>query len=385
MQREPVSESDADRLTALVDIGREFCSSLSITQVLNTVIDRVIAIMHAERGILVMADENGELVVKVARNINRGTIEKDDFKISRGLVEQVAQERKPLLSNDATQDPRFDRYGSVMLHSIRSIMAVPMELKDRLVGVLYIDNRIQSGLFEDKDLRFLNALASLAAVAIENAHHYERTKDIVVALANAIEAKDQYTGGHIDRVARMAVAIGKAMGIQGDELQELEMSSILHDVGKIGIDDRILRKPSMLDPEERAIMEMHPVIGATIVQPIPLSAKVKSSVRHHQERWDGKGYPDRLAGEAIPLFARITAVADAWDTITSNRPYRAGRPVEVAVNEIKKCGGTQFDPQVVEAFLRVMESEDPISFTQAAGTPETHLAAADETASFPLR
>jgi HD-GYP domain-containing protein (c-di-GMP phosphodiesterase class II) len=155
------------------------------------------------------------------------------------------------------------------------------------------------------------------------------------------------------------------MGLAGEALHELEMSSILHDVGKIGIDDKILRKPGMLDPDEREAMEQHPVIGAAIIDPIPLSDSVKRSVRHHQERWDGKGYPDRLEGEAIPLYARITAVADAWDTITSNRPYRNGRSVEVAVPEITRCSGTQFDPTVVDAFLRVVARVDAQQFTQA--------------------
>ncbi len=368
MSNQNVTEArlEPDRLAALVDIGRDFCSSLDIEDVLSVVIDRVISMLRAERGFLVLVDErNGGLLVKVARNINASTIDEENFMISRGIINKVAEEKEPILSSDATTDPRFDTFGSVALHSIRSIMCVPLIFKERLVGLLYVDNRIQTGVFQPRDLRLLTAIGQQAAVAIENARHYERIKNIVVALANAIEAKDQYTGGHVDRVAMMAVEIGREMGLRGEALYELEMTSILHDVGKIGIDDRILRKPGMLDAEERDIMEQHPSIGASIIEPIPIAEDVKRSVRYHQERWDGKGYPERLAGESIPLYARITAVADAWDTITSNRPYRNGRPGDIAIREITRCSGTQFDPAVVTAFLRVVDRIDIEQYTEA--------------------
>lgn len=354
----PHASLDTDHLTLLLEIGRDFCSSLQIDEVLTRVLDKVIDITRAERGFLMLADpRSGELVVRQARNMDQQNIDEDERNISQNLVQKVAREGVPVLTNNAMEDPRFSAYGSIAIHALRSIMCVPLQMRNETFGVIFVDNRISSGIFKQKDLVFLSAIAHQAAIAIDNARKHESTKEVVVALANAIEAKDRYTGGHVDRVTILALEIGRAMTLDEAQLHNLEMAAILHDVGKIGIEEAVLTKAGMLNPEERRHMETHPMIGESIVKPLHnLPEAVKASILHHQERWDGRGYPGGLKGDAIPIYARIVAVSDTYDAMTTTRPYRAALPRDVAINEIKKNGGSQFDPGVVDAFLRVMDT-----------------------------
>lgn len=183
----------------------------------------------------------------------------------------------------------------------------------------------------------------------------------IQALAAAVDAKDPYTQGHSQRVADYATALARHVGASQPELDLLHTTGTLHDVGKIGVPDAILKKPGRLDDEERAIMETHPVLGEVIVRKAPQLAATLPGVRHHHERWDGKGYPDGLAGEAIPLMARYLALADTFDAMTSDRPYRKGLSLEIALTEIRKGAGTQFDPDLAPAFIELIQQTQPLA------------------------
>ncbi len=172
----------------------------------------------------------------------------------------------------------------------------------------------------------------------------------VRALSNAVEARDAYTRKHAERVTAYGMEIARALGLSVTDAPELEFGFLLHDIGKLGIPDSILYKPGELTPEERALMVQHPVVGAEIVRDIEFLARPMHVVRHHHERWDGSGYPDGLAGEEIPLSARVFAVADVLDALTSDRPYRSASPLHVARKMILAESGTHFDPRVIEAF-----------------------------------
>lgn len=346
---------DSRHLATLLAVERTFNSSLEIDDVLNSVMDRVVELLKAERGFIMLLENERQLMVRVARGIDKSTIKSDDFKVSSNIINQVVVEKKPILSSNAMDDPRFDAFGSVSLHSIRSILCVPMISKERVVGVIYVDNRIKTGVFKKSDLQLIDAISYHAATAIENARLYGNLKNAVRTLANAIEARDSYTRGHVERVSRYSLEIAKELNLPKMELNEIEISSILHDVGKIGIPDTILKKPSALTAEEREIMKNHTIQGKAIVEPIDLSSRIKAGILYHQEKFDGSGYPEGLKGTDIPLFARILAVADAYDAMRSDRPYRKRLPQEVAIAEMKKHTGAQFDPVVVEAFLRVLQ------------------------------
>lgn len=213
--------------------------------------------------------------------------------------------------------------------------------------------------------------------------------DALLSLANAIEARDGYTGGHVERVTGYAVATGKQLGLCDESLKHLWVSGLLHDVGKIGVPDSILSKPGKLTPEEYRIMQRHPEIGAAIMRRSTFLRPAVAGVLHHQERWDGKGYPAGLREMEICIEGRILAVADTFDAIISSRPYRCERSVEEAVAELRRCSGTQFDPHVVEAFVRAMEGGFPEEATapplrraprassgRNAGDPEVDVPAA---------
>ena len=179
----------------------------------------------------------------------------------------------------------------------------------------------------------------------------------VRALANAVEARDAYTGKHAERVAAYGIAIARAGGLSLADDPQIEFGFLLHDVGKVAVPDAILFKPEPLDGPERDVMERHAEIGWEILRDVTFLGEAKLVVRHHHERWDGDGYPDRLAGEDIPLAARVFSVADTFDALTTDRPYRTAMPIEVAREIISEAAGTQFDPAIVEAFGKVPDEE----------------------------
>jgi len=184
--------------------------------------------------------------------------------------------------------------------------------------------------------------------------------DTVAALANAVDAKDHYTQGHSQAVSRIAAQIAREMGLSDGLIEEVRLGGILHDIGKIGVPETVLNKPSRLTAEEYELMKSHAPLGARILEPLKVKAieRIRGMVRHHHEMVDGTGYPDNLRGEKIPLGARIITVADCFDTMVSDRAYKPGRTVKEALEELRRCRGTQFDSNIVDAFARSLEITD---------------------------
>jgi len=178
--------------------------------------------------------------------------------------------------------------------------------------------------------------------------------ETVRALASAIDARDPYTGGHVDRVAAYSTVLGREVGWDEDDLRVLEVGALLHDIGKIAVADAILRKNGPLDDAEWLQMRKHPVLGADLVGGLPSLGRARPAVLHHHERYDGRGYPAGLAGEDIPAIARVVTIADAFDAMLTDRPYRKGLPLEVATEELERCSGSQFDPAFTAAFLEAI-------------------------------
>lgn len=179
----------------------------------------------------------------------------------------------------------------------------------------------------------------------------------IQALVSSLEIKDRYTKGHAKRVTEYAMEIGTRLGLSGDDLRDLYFGAILHDIGKIGVHEQVLNKPGSLDSEEIDQVQKHPYDGTTVIEGLENLRHIIPTVRHHHERWDGQGYPDRLRGENIPLHARIVAVADAYDAMTSDRAYRSALPGEHVLQELREGRGTQFDPQVVDVFLVILREQ----------------------------
>ncbi len=276
---------------------------------------------------------------------------------------------EPVLSDPAALEPLLANAPHVQIRGrqldrllapqaagrVRTLLSVPLRKGGRLLGILNAYSRKKRGAFLPRDEKALLVLGDRAASSLENALLYadlENTfRETIQGLALALETKDAYTHGHSENVTRLCEATARAMGLDDGFCATLHQAGILHDIGKIGISSAILNKPGRLTPEEYEIIKSHPAMGKRILEPISFLRDVVPIVYHHHERYDGKGYPEGLAGEEIPLASRIMAVADTYDAMTSDRAYRKGLSEELAVAELKRCAGTQFDPECVEAFL----------------------------------
>ncbi len=246
-----------------------------------------------------------------------------------------------------------------------------MTIEGEIIGVVEAVNKKGGGAFDAHDCELLTAVASAAATAVHKARLYRDLDQLffatIQALANAIEAKDEYTRGHSERIREFSTAIAGEMGITERELRDLTIAALLHDVGKIGVPEAVLRKEGKLTDDEYARVKRHPDIGADMLGSITQLAGAIPGIRFHQERYDGKGYPSGIAGTAIPLFARIIAVADTFDAMTSDRPYRKGLPEETALGELERGAGVQFDPACVEAMARAYEKGRIVGQSRRAG------------------
>jgi HD-GYP domain-containing protein (c-di-GMP phosphodiesterase class II) len=231
-------------------------------------------------------------------------------------------------------------------------------VSNKFVGVIEVINKCEGGSFSETDLEIITPVASIAAIAIENAKLHEEVtegcKMTIKALAATIDAKDPYTRGHSQRVMEYALIGAYSLKLSADDIEAIEYGAILHDTGKIGIPDNILNKSGPLNMDERKIMIQHPVIGANIIKGIPFLDKAWEFVLHHHERYDGQGYPDRIASHQTPIGNRLISVADTFDSMTTNRAYRAALTREQAVFELLRYSGTQFCPIAVNAFISAL-------------------------------
>jgi putative nucleotidyltransferase with HDIG domain len=267
---------------------------------------------------------------------------------------RVINSREPSLYNEPDPDFTSDE------ESIRSSICQPLMAKGKVLGALAVVRIKNPHYFTQGQLTGLDLLASKAAGAIENSTLYDNLKEsyiaTVQALANAIEARDQYTRGHTERVYLLSEILARELGWGEEQLGDLKMGGLLHDIGKIGVPDSILNKPGPLSPEEFEIMKKHPETGAHMIESIPFLNQAIPYILYHHERHDGAGYPRGVKGDDIPYPGRLLAVVDTLDAITSDRPYRGGRSLEEAINEIKENSGTQFHPEVADACVRAYES-----------------------------
>jgi len=235
---------------------------------------------------------------------------------------------------------------------------VPIEGKDRKIGVLCM-SYAPGKMPNPREIKFLKAFASQAGIGIENARLLDVVNSSYInairSLVNSLEAKDAYTKGHSEQVAYYTVLMGKKMGLSERELEALRNTAYLHDLGKLGIKDSILLKPTRLTPEEMQIIRRHSAITVEILEPLNMRKEELDACLYHHERMDGKGYPKGLRGEEIPRYARMIAVADAFSAMISERPYSKAMEKEEAMAELKRNAGTQFDPEIVDVFSRSLE------------------------------
>ncbi len=360
-----VEKSLRDRvneLSALYEVGKSITSTLNLDEVLDLITSKAARIMHAKACSLRLLDgTRQELILRSCFGISKNShLIKRSLKVGESIAGRVVRDGRPYIINDLIKNKRY-KYGSLVKRDgLRSLMTVPLIHKERMVGVLSIYNE-KLGHYNEEDVKLLSMFASQAVIAIENARLFEQAEigylNTIKTLANIIDAKDNYTYGHSERVMENSLKIAKALGLSEDEKKVLKYASLLHDIGKIGIDIGILRKPAKLSQDEWKVMVMHPVIGSGIVEQIGFLDDLAPIIMHHHERFNGTGYPKRLRKNMIPITARILSVADAYESMVSDRPYRKALSRRKAIEELKTGAGTQFDPEVVRVFLRIIRGE----------------------------
>jgi len=353
---EPKPENNG-MLDLLYEVGKKVGSVSKLTKLVENITQMTQRTLNASASSVLLFDNHArELFFEVAEGQAGKTLRQVRLDAQSGIAGWVAHNGKPLVINDVTKDQRFNKgVDEITGFVTRSIICVPLVLHRKIIGVIEVLNKLDGSAFGEQDLEALVSVASTAAIAIDNARLNQTVidayKSTIKALAAAIDAKDPYTCGHSQRVMAYALLGGNSLSLPGEELEALEYAGILHDMGKIGVADSILAKPGPLTPEEWDIMRRHPLIGANILKEIPFLEKPANLVLHHHERYDGNGYPDGQKGEKIPIGARLLAVADAFDTMTTDRSYRTSLSVDCATSELSKCSGTQFCPIAVEAFI----------------------------------
>ncbi len=352
-----------EQLFALLRAGHHFVNMQSEDQLLDAVLNDAVSVLEAQRGAIVLAEGDGPDPKMRLRALAVGQGEPPGrFHYSKKLTARCLASGVSLLYSTLTADDETKVTQSIADGAMASVMCVLLRTPRKRLGVLHLDRSFWQSPFTEDDLHLADALAAHVSAAIEAAQLLRRQKDqflkTVSVLAQAVELRDDYTGNHTQRVTRYATMLGEKLELADDQLELIKIGGPLHDIGKIGIDDAILRKPGRLTPAEYEVMKTHTTKGAEILASVPEMGPIIPIVRSHHERWDGAGYPDGLAGDDIPLLARIVAVADAFDAMTSNRPYhenKKGRPPAWAFAEVERQLGKQFDPAVGGAFLALRE------------------------------
>lgn len=358
---QPDCENRLLHLEALIDLTALVNSSLDIHEIKKRAIDSATMLTGAEAGSLLFLDaETGELYFDVATGEKGDTIKTIRLQKGQGIAGWVAENHLPMIIENTSSDPRFCKtVDETSGFATRNMICVPVGTKERLIGVLQIINK-REGPFTTRESAIMATFAHQLAITIDNAKLHEELKETfyetIHAFAETIELRDPYTGGHTRRVMEFSIAIAIRMGLPQSEREKLRLSAILHDIGKIGVPDPVLLKPGRLDPEEAREMMKHSEIGADMLSRIKKLKEIIPGIKHHHERFDGRGYPSGLKGKDIPIIARIITVADAFDAMTTDRPYRKGLDFETAVDELKKNSGTQFDPDVIKPFLVICKN-----------------------------
>ena len=372
-----------EEMAALIEVSHVVSSTLDLNELLTKIMRTSTQVMRCETSTVYLIDEaTNELYFSIIQGGDSevgAKLKEIRLPMGTGLAGWCAQNNMPVMVPDTEKDPRFFKGADKKSGFVtRSMICVPMCLKEKVIGVLQVLNRTGEIPFNDHDVETLKAVATQAVSAIENARLYENIQKIYLStievLATAIDAKDPYTRGHSRRVTLYSVAIAEQLGLPPKEIENIRYSGLLHDVGKIGISDSIIRKPGRLTDEEYGIIKTHPAIGARILKPVSFLADKIPGVLHHHEYYDGRGYPDHLVGEDIPLAGRIICVADCFDAMTTNRPYRKGLSVNTVIAELKKLSGKQFDPICVEAFLQAFEDKISQYFEPIEGTSDNDMA-----------
>jgi putative nucleotidyltransferase with HDIG domain len=374
-------------LETLMGLTHQLNSSLDLDGLMGTLVLTVMGQLRVNSACLFLTDQR-EHPTRLDASTFKGIKEElvrsvwfhYDSPFVRALHPLAVEESRPVRLSDLEGDAALEEEVG-RLFTAGFTLVSPVVMKEKLTAILAVGEKVSGQEFHTADLEMLRALSESAAIAIENARLFKDLQEAYLGtvriLVSRIEEKDPYTHGHTERVATYATAIAREMGLRLEEVQTVQFGAILHDIGKVHTEDHILQKPGALTDEEWALVKAHPVRGAEMIRGVRFLEKASDMVRHHHERVDGRGYPDGLRGDEISLNARIVNLADAFDAMTTDRPYRAGLTVEQAVGQMIEKAGSQFATEVVEVLvaalrdgrIQVVKNASPWNGEEAASEP----------------
>jgi len=349
-------------LTSLLEIGKSITLTLNKQKAFNLIVDSIVKLIKCNSVTLrILSKDRKKLILEAGHGLTKEHLFQKEIKSTQGIAGLALREGKPIIINDISKDKRYGYFSFNKKEKIKSLVSVPLIIRRKKVGVLSVYHHKPS-FYDRESAKILTLFAEQSAVALEIAQLFEELEsnflNTIRALSVLIDIKDRYTHGHSKKVQEYSSWIANELGLSERQKKIIEYSAFLHDIGKIGISPRILNKKTPLTPNDWKIIKCHPANGAEAIDRLGFMKELVPIIYHHHERYDGTGYPDNIKGHEIPLGSRILAVADAYDAMTSDRPYRKAYSTEKAIEELRKCAGTQFDPKIVDCFIKAITSNN---------------------------
>jgi putative nucleotidyltransferase with HDIG domain len=342
------------KLVSLHEVTKILASTYQLSELNHKVLDYSVKISKADGGSLMLFNEASKLIL--IESSSNYSIEYWQSPVFISVSNWVAENQEPLIIE--ANSPLVSGQFAPLPQELRSYIAFPLKAPKQIMGVLNLIRRKDKTSFSNVDLEIINVLASQASISIENVKLYQNLRDnylkTVRGFALAVEAKDRYTHGHSENVMKYAIVLAKKLGLSETELEHVKYAGLLHDIGKIGVSELILNKPGRLTPVEFDEIKKHPSLGANIISDVPFLQPLVPMILHHHEFYNGNGYPYGIKGEQIPLGARILSVVDAYEAMTSDRPYRKSLSQQAALEILLSGKGKQFDPYFVDVFYNII-------------------------------
>jgi len=347
-------------LEAFYDLTKRLRAARNADEMYPILVDHAMELLRADHATLALLSTDRQTLTRVCTAGLPLEPPGETFPVHGTPSGQAIQTGAAFHAGDCATISGLPGFDPTPYRTLGPAVIVPVRSEQEIIGTLGLGRArgLGSRPFTDADVRLLDGIAEIGGNAIRRARLFQNLEQsymqMVLALARTMDARDTYTAGHSERIARMAETVARAVGCSEEEVQDVRWGALLHDIGKIGVPDDILRKPGPLTEAEQIVMRQHPIVGEGILAPTERMRGVAKIVRYHQERWDGSGYPDGIRGEDIPLGARILAVVDAYSAITDDRPYKKARSHDEAVAELHRGAGSRYDPRIVEIFCQTV-------------------------------
>jgi putative nucleotidyltransferase with HDIG domain len=348
-------------LMPLFEVSKEIIGEVDPERLMRLIVNFAVKEANADKVFLALINERtDELQIKEHYNLSHNSVRNFEETDSKNILRYSKENKKPFLISSGMKYP-IEFKGINEIENITSGICVPLVVRSHFIGVIYIGRTRKEQPFNPSEVELISVLGDHAAAAIENTRLYEKLElsylSTIITLSGVVEAKDFYTDKHMKDIAEYSVEIAKKMNLSGKDIENIRKAALLHDLGKVSVPDSILMKEGKLTVKEMEIIKKHPLTGAKMIEQIEPLKHAREIIKHHQECYDGSGYPEGLKGEEIPLGARIVGVADAFGAMITDRPYRQALSIERAVLELKEYSGKQFDPAIVEIFISVLREK----------------------------